>query len=112
MDFIRMGWLYRTISYMGPQRGAAVRALAQHSPSGLMARVLRTSIVLLFQFRAATELIRTLEWFCRAKTFMGRLVKEAIRARARYSSSTPMARTIRTFIVLPALTTELIQLPD
>ena len=78
------------------------------SRSTLMARVLRTCII---SRVAATELIRLPDWFYRAVPCMGRRLMAAIRAMARCSPSTPMARVLRTCIISRVVATELIRMP-
>src|ERR1041385_7454463 len=93
---------------------AAFMAVARCLPSTLMARVLRTCIVLL---AATTEVIRTQDWFYLTTTCMGRRCTAGVRAMARCLPSTLMARVLRTCIASlrfpPTLTaTEHIHMPD
>ena len=85
--------------------------MARCSPSTPMARVLRPCIVS-SGYGSKTELIRMPDWFYRATPCMGQRSAAALRAMARCSPSTPMARVLRPCIASPAAATELLRKPD
>src|ERR1043166_3696339 len=96
----------------------AVQAMARSSPSTPMARVLRSCIVsrppaLILQasIPTATEVIRLADWSYQATLCMGRRFTEGVRARARCSRSTPMARDLGGCIISLVAATELLRLP-
>src|SRR6185369_10724137 len=103
---------------MGRRLGAAGQALAPCSPSKPTAQILQSSIpsvhfLLLILLSTAMERTCMGDCYYRATLFMARRSLAAGRDWARCSSSTPMARVLRTCIIsLPLAETELLRLPD
>src|SRR5437773_5121232 len=108
---------------MGRHRVGAVGDKGRCSRSTLMARGLRICIVsrhfLVLIILTAMELIRKPHWFYPATPYMGRRLEAAVRAKARSSHSTRMARALRPsivsrkyLIILIPTATEQIRSPD